>query len=119
MGWKGGWPGWKSAIPREPQPWFRRMNIRRHIDVKGIVQGVGFRPYIYRLATERGLAGTIHNTSSGVSVEIEGPSDCVEDFVAHLRTGAPPLAYVTDITVHNVPCGGEEEFRIIATRKGE
>jgi len=95
------------------------MNIRRHIDVKGIVQGVGFRPYIYRLATERGLAGTIHNTSSGVSVEIEGPSDCVEDFVAHLRTGAPPLAYVTDITVHNVPCGGEEEFRIIATRKGE
>src|SRR6476659_7500203 len=95
------------------------MNIRRQIDVKGIVQGVGFRPYIYRLATERGLAGTIHNTSSGVSVEIEGPSDFVEDFVARLRTEAPPLAHITDISIQDAPCSGEEEFRIIATHKGD
>ena len=49
------------------------MQIRRQIEVSGIVQGVGFRPYIYRLATERQLAGTIRNTSAGVTIEIQGP----------------------------------------------
>ena len=67
------------------------MNIRRHIDFSGIVQGVGFRPYVYRLATEYGLAGTIHNTSSGVTVEVEGPNNSVQDFLARIPQNAPPF----------------------------
>ena len=48
------------------------MIIRKRIDLQGIVQGVGFRPYVFRLATESKLAGVISNTSSGVTVEVEG-----------------------------------------------
>ena len=95
------------------------MNIRRHVDVSGIVQGVGFRPYIYRLARERRLAGTIHNTSSGVAVEIEGSPELVDDFILRIRNEAPPLARITGVSVHEVPCVGEREFRILATRAGE
>jgi hydrogenase maturation protein HypF len=95
------------------------MNIRRHIDFSGIVQGVGFRPYIYRLATEYRLAGTIHNTSSGVTVEVEGPCDSVEDFLARIPQNAPPLARITATSICDVPCIGEREFRIVATDKEE
>ena len=95
------------------------MNIRRHIDFSGIVQGVGFRPYIYRLATEYRLAGTIHNTSSGVTVEVEGPCDSVEGFLARIPQNAPPLARITAASICDVPCIGEREFRIIATGKEE
>src|SRR5262250_674807 len=95
------------------------MNIRRQIDVSGIVQGVGFRPHIYRLATERRLAGTIHNTPSGVTVEVEGPCDTVDDFVTCMRTEIPPLAHITDLSIRDVPCSGEREFHIIATHTGE
>ncbi len=95
------------------------MDVRRHINVSGIVQGVGFRPYIYRLATERNLTGTITNTPSGVTIEVQGPCETVEDFVACLPQGAPPLARITEITALDVPCNGDHEFRIIASRKGE
>jgi hydrogenase maturation protein HypF len=95
------------------------MNIRRHIDFSGIVQGVGFRPYIYRLATECRLAGTIHNTSSGVTVEVEGPDNSVQDFLARIPQNAPPLARITAVSICDVPCVGEREFRIIATDKEE
>jgi hydrogenase maturation protein HypF len=95
------------------------MDVRRHIEVSGIVQGVGFRPYIYRLATERHLAGNISNTSSGVTIEVQGPSVAVEDFMARLPEEAPPLSRITEISVLELPCNGDREFRIIASRRGE
>ena len=95
------------------------MGVRRHIDVSGIVQGVGFRPHVYRLATERHLTGTITNTASGVSIEVQGLRDSVDEFVEVLRQEAPPLARITDVLVHDIPCNGDREFRIIASRKGE
>ena len=95
------------------------MEVRRHIDVSGIVQGVGFRPYVYRLATERRLSGNIINTSSGVTIEIQGPDQIVQDFVVSLPKQAPPLARITDIAVLDVPCNGEREFRILTSRRGK
>jgi hydrogenase maturation protein HypF len=95
------------------------MPIRRHIEVSGIVQGVGFRPYIYRLAAERHLVGTIRNTSSGVSIEVQGEPSSVEDFVTHLPQDAPPLSRITQIEVAEVPCNGDPEFRIIASHAEE
>jgi hydrogenase maturation protein HypF len=95
------------------------MEVRRQIEVSGIVQGVGFRPYIYRLATERRLAGNIINTSSGVTIEIQGPHHAVEDFVVSLPKEAPPLARITGIAVLDLPCNGDREFRILASRRGE
>jgi len=95
------------------------VEVRRHITVSGIVQGVGFRPYIYRLATERKLTGTITNTPSGVTMEVQGTRESVDDFVSCLAHGAPPLARITDMSVRDLPCNGDREFRIIASQRGE
>jgi len=100
------------------------MEVRRQIEVSGIVQGVGFRPYVYRLATGRHLKGTIHNTSAGVTIEIQGPAETVQDFVEHLPVEAPPLARITSVAVHDVPCHPaqicpDQDFRIVHSREGE
>jgi hydrogenase maturation protein HypF len=95
------------------------MEVRRQIEVSGIVQGVGFRPYVYRLATARGLAGTICNTSAGVTIEVQGAADQVADFVERLPADAPPLARITDVRLREVPCNGEREFRIVHSQAGE
>jgi hydrogenase maturation protein HypF len=95
------------------------MQVRREIRVTGIVQGVGFRPYVFRLATERGLTGTISNTSAGVTIEIQGPIKSVEDFTSALPIEAPPLARITDVVIHELACNGEGEFRIVSSHTGE
>jgi|CZKY01.1.fsa_nt_gi hydrogenase maturation protein HypF len=105
------------------------MEVRRQIEVSGIVQGVGFRPYVYRLATGRHLRGTIRNTSAGVTIEIQGPAETVQDFVEHLPAEAPPLARITSVAVHDVPCldaqigvaqiGDDQDFRIVHSHEGE
>ena len=79
---------------------------------------MGFRPYIYRLATARRLTGTITNTSSGVTIEVQGSRETVEDFVACLPRSAPPLARITGIAALDIPCNGDHEFRIIASQGG-
>ena len=95
------------------------MQIRREIRVTGIVQGVGFRPYVFRLAIERGLTGNICNTSAGVTIEIQGPADMVEEFSAQLPAGAPPLARILGLRIQDLPCNGDEEFRIAGSHAGE
>ncbi|HVO82483.1 MAG TPA: carbamoyltransferase HypF [Terriglobales bacterium] len=95
------------------------MEVRRLIEVSGIVQGVGFRPYVYRLATGNHLVGAIRNTPAGVSIEVEGPAETVEDFVARLEREAPPLARITNVAVREVPCHRDREFRILGSRSGK
>ena len=95
------------------------MEVRRQIEVSGIVQGVGFRPYVYRLATGRHLRGTIRNTSAGVTIEIQGPAETVQDFVERLPAEAPPLARITSLAVHDMPCNGDRDFRIVHSHEGE
>ena len=94
------------------------MEVRRHIDVSGIVQGVGFRPYVYRLATAHGLKGTITNTPTGVTIEVQGSEDSVEDFLSRLSQEAPPLARITDVAVLDLSCNGDRDFRIIISQQG-
>ena len=92
------------------------MPIRRQIEVSGIVQGVGFRPYVYRLATEHHLVGTIRNTPSGVTIEIQGEPEAVGNFISRLPPEAPPLARITDMLTRELPCNGDREFRIVESR---
>jgi hydrogenase maturation protein HypF len=94
------------------------MQIRKEIQVSGIVQGVGFRPYVYRLATDRNLRGNISNTSAGVTIEIQGPRELVEDFVARLPGEAPALAQITRVIVREKPCRPEESFEILPSHGG-
>jgi hydrogenase maturation protein HypF len=95
------------------------MEVRCQIEVSGIVQGVGFRPYVYRLATVRNLFGTIRNTSAGVTIEIQGPQEKIDDFVKSLPAEAPPLARITNFTVLPIPCNGDKDFRIVHSQGGE
>jgi hydrogenase maturation protein HypF len=89
--------------------------IRRRLRVSGIVQGVGFRPSVYGLATDMGLAGFVGNDTDGVFIEIEGEAATLDLFVAALETNAPSAARVQRIEVEDVPSAGEMSFRIVAS----
>lgn len=78
----------------------------------GIVQGVGFRPFIYRLARERSLAGFVQNRTDGVLVEVEGAVEAVRRFGGDVLEALPPLADVTSVTSAEVPPRGDRDFRI-------
>lgn len=95
------------------------MEIRRRIVVSGIVQGVGFRPYVHRLATARQLNGWVTNTASGVSIEVQGTDDSVEEFLQSLCSEAPPLAQITNTSVLDLPCNNDRGFRILTSYKHE
>jgi hydrogenase maturation protein HypF len=84
-----------------------------------VVQGVGFRPYVYGLATQLRLAGQVTNTGDGVVVEVEGPAEAVEGFCARLAPGAPPLAVVESVEVTDVAATAESGFRIVPSRAGD
>jgi len=70
---------------------------RREVVVRGVVQGVGFRPFIYRLAHEEGLAGFVGNDTGGVRIEIEGTEGRMKAFLARLRSEQPPLARIDSL----------------------
>jgi hydrogenase maturation protein HypF len=89
--------------------------VRRSALIRGVVQGVGFRPFVYRLALEEGLAGFVGNDTGGVTIEIEGPEERVEAFLSRLRCEPPPLARIDSVTVHELAATGDAEFRIVAS----
>ena len=85
----------------------------------GIVQGVGFRPFLHRLASRLGLGGWARNTPAGVELELEGPPDAIGAFVRTLRAGPPPLAVVEQVTVRPLAsCRGETAFAILPSTAG-
>src|SRR6266498_1300366 len=73
--------------------------MAKHISVKGVVQGVGFRPFVYGLATRLNLHGWVSNTSAGVEILIQGQKSKVESFIRSLTTEAPPLARIDSVNV--------------------
>ncbi|MFG2965259.1 MULTISPECIES: carbamoyltransferase HypF [unclassified Streptomyces] len=92
--------------------------VRRRITVRGTVQGVGFRPYVHRLAADLTLTGFVGNTASGVLIEVEGAPAGVERFCARLADEPPPLATVTAVGVEEVPAtGADGGFTIRATEE--
>ncbi|MBI4397343.1 MAG: carbamoyltransferase HypF [Elusimicrobia bacterium] len=88
---------------------------RSRIDVRGAVQGVGFRPFVFRLATGLGLSGWVKNTPSGVLIEAEGPPEKLESFLKGLHGEKPPSAVLQDCRSHLIPCQGSTEFEILAS----
>ena len=91
---------------------------RRELRVRGTVQGVGFRPFVYRLARELGLAGWVLNDAEGVLLQVEGPAERLDEFARRLRSEAPRLAVVRQVEARRIPGGGEREFRILASPPG-
>jgi hydrogenase maturation protein HypF len=85
---------------------------RRQIHVRGIVQGVGFRPFVYNLAQGLGLSGYVLNSSAGVTIEVEGESGELDRFVNLLGEDAPPLAHIEDVAVTWLEAAGYSDFVI-------
>ncbi len=87
--------------------------IGNHIHVDGIVQGVGFRPFVFGLAQRFSLAGWVQNTSAGVEIEIEGTSASLAQFSSALVNELPTLAQIDQIQVQEIPANGFTHFEII------
>jgi hydrogenase maturation protein HypF len=92
-------------------------HTREHISIRGQVQGVGFRPFVYRLATELGLAGCVGNDSHGAWVEIEGDPADVAAFAVRLEAEAPPLARIYEVRRIPAPPRGADGFRIVHSQR--
>ena len=100
-----------GAMAPAPEP-----VVRRRFTVRGVVQGVGFRPFIWNLATRLGLRGWIRNTSGAVIIEVEGGRTALEAFATALRADAPRLARIDFIDAAQVDPVGERDFSIVASR---
>jgi hydrogenase maturation protein HypF len=85
---------------------------RTEVKIEGTVQGVGFRPFVFRVARELALTGWIVNGADGVIIEVEGGADAVSRFLERLRVACPPGARIERITVRSVPAVGDREFII-------
>lgn len=92
--------------------------IRRRLHVRGVVQGVGFRPHIAGLADLLGLAGTCRNDATGVLIEVEGPSTRVADFGVLLESRAPPLARILSVETVDLAPSGQPGFTISESTPG-
>jgi len=91
--------------------------VRQRIRVTGVVQGVGFRPTVYQLATGRNLNGFVGNDSAGVFIELEGAPAAIDDLVAILEAAPPPLAHIDAIQRTDLPVTGEPGFSIASSRQ--
>jgi hydrogenase maturation protein HypF len=103
-----------ALLTKSPDP------IRRGFLVAGQVQGVGFRPFVYRLALAHSLTGQVRNTPDGVLVETQGPAERVAAFGRELRENPPPLARLVSCRELELPLAPEEtEFQILLSDRGE
>lgn len=103
-----------TAVPLTPSE-----DVRQRITVTGVVQGVGFRPFVHRIASELGLTGFVGNDSGAVFLEVQGNGARVREFARRLRTQAPPLARINAISVADMgsrSCG-PPEFRIVTSER--
>jgi hydrogenase maturation protein HypF len=91
---------------------------RRRLLVRGVVQGVGFRPFVYGLARAQGLGGFVHNDARGVVIEVEGASEKLNTFAAALVEMAPPLARIASLEASEIEPRGELEFLIRRSAEG-
>ncbi|HJX62048.1 MAG TPA: carbamoyltransferase HypF [Dehalococcoidia bacterium] len=94
------------------------MAVRAQVVVRGVVQGVGFRPFVYRLAREHGLGGWVLNSTQGVVIEVEGERDRVEGFLSGLQAEPPPQALIEKVETSLLPPVGYSSFVIEASREG-
>lgn len=91
---------------------------RMGMSIRGVVQGVGFRPFVYNLACQLNLVGWIRNTAEGVELEVEGSNADLTQFAERIRNDLPPLASIEEIIVHWLDRAKDRDFRIINSEAG-
>ena len=95
-------------------------DLRIHLNIRGIVQGVGFRPFLHRLTEKYSLSGWARNTSAGVELELEGDEACLADFLRALEVEKPPLAVIRSMERTDLPhTTGETGFQILTSAISE
>ena len=100
---------------RSQQPVLSQQELKRlHLQVQGMVQGIGFRPFVYRLAMELGLKGWVRNSERGVDIEIEGEPTQLTLFLEQLDQRCPPHAMISQIETHWLAPAGYQQFEICA-----
>jgi len=92
--------------------------VRYAVEVKGIVQGVGFRPFVYRLARNLKLCGFVRNTAEGVRIEIEGNEENCSTFLSELEKQNPPQSLIRSVNSRRIKPEGDREFRILSSSSG-
>src|SRR4249919_1109074 len=93
--------------------------MRRALRVRGQVQGVGFRPFVYRLAHDLALSGRVLNDGAGVEIEVQGPDARLDEFRNRLEREAPRLARIDAVESRaTAPCSNEPGFVIAASGRG-
>ena len=92
---------------------------RIRLAIAGQVQGVGFRPFVYRLASELQLTGWVTNDARGVTIEVQGPAEATEVFAARLPAELPPLANIATFDKTAIECADEQAFEIRPSVGGE
>lgn len=99
----------------------RSTSVQRcRVTIEGVVQGVGFRPFVHRLASGLGVDGFVGNDSGAVFIEAQAPAETLNAFVRRLRADAPPLAEISSVrTAPMAPVTGESGFRIVASKAAE
>jgi hydrogenase maturation protein HypF len=95
------------------------MALRLRVHIQGIVQGVGFRPFIYQLAHQHRLNGYVANTPKGVEIEVEGGHLALQRFLQELPKTAPPLSIITQIDSEELPAAHYSGFEIKSSEEGE
>ena len=95
--------------------------VRVRLDITGVVQGVGFRPAIARIAGQRGVSGFVYNDAGSVHCELQGQPAEVDAVIADIRAQAPPMARIDDLRISGLRPAGEDDgsFRIVASRSGQ
>ena len=93
--------------------------LTQHIRVTGIVQGVGFRPFVWRLAQQLGLTGWVRNDAQGVEILAQGGQSALSEMLVRLRTDAPPLARVDSVQAQDLAAEPFAAFSIIASQSGQ
>src|SRR5512146_765398 len=88
---------------------------RLRVWIRGAVQGVGFRPFVYRLATELGLEGWVSNSARGVLIEAEGAKTALDSFLVRLSAERPPRSFIQSFESTFLDCCGFEGFSIRAS----
>jgi hydrogenase maturation protein HypF len=88
------------------------MPIAYSIKVTGVVQGVGFRPFIYRVAQSNGLKGWVLNAENGLEIHLEGEQPALQSFLAEMKAGSPQAATVVEVSIKPTPVSGFPDFTI-------
>src|SRR5690349_9749332 len=108
--------GESSVVAMDGEQDERSLAVRMAVRVEGVVQGVGFRPFVYGLATRLGLTGHVGNDVDGVFAEVEGSPMAVAEFLRALEREPPPLAKVERVTASRITAtGAQGSFEIVAS----